>query len=121
MTSRIRIIFFVLLQICFLQVYSQDPVLSHFYANSIQMNPSLAGIEGPAKVYIGYRNQWPNSISSFITYQASYDQYIEKLHGGIGVKVLNDKQGDGIFNLYNLDVMYSYQFMASRKLYLSGI
>lgn len=99
---------------------AQDPVYSHFYANGLQLNPALAGGEGPAKIYIGYRNQWPNSGSSFVTYQASYDQYIEKLQGGLGVKVLNDRQGGGVFNAYNLDLMYSYHFKASRKWSFSG-
>ena len=86
---------------------AQDPVFSHFFANSLHLNPSLAGIEGPARVYIGYRNQWPNAGGAFITYQAAYDQYIDKIQGGLGVRLLNDQQG-GVINTYNLDVMYSY-------------
>jgi type IX secretion system PorP/SprF family membrane protein len=99
---------------------SQDPVSSHFYANSLQLNPALAGTEGPLKVYIGYRNQWPNSGKSFITYQAAYDQYVDKLQGGIGVRVMNDRQGGGIFNAYNLDAIYAYHFRTSRRLSFSG-
>jgi len=99
---------------------AQDPVFSHFYANSLHLNPSLAGLEGNGKVYIGYRNQWPNSGSSYITYEASYDRYVEKLGGGIGVKVMNDRQGAGVFNSYTLDVMYAYQFRATRRWSFSG-
>ena len=98
---------------------AQDPVFSHFFANSLHLNPSLAGIEGPARVYIGYRNQWPNAGGAFITYQAAYDQYIDKIQGGLGVRLLNDQQG-GVINTYNLDVMYSYQFTASRKWSFAG-
>lgn len=98
----------------------QDPVFSHFYANGAHLNPSWAGIEGPAKMFVGYRNQWPNSGSSYITYNASYDQYIEKLHGGIGVRVINDKQGDAAFNTFDFAAMYSYHFQASRWLYFAG-
>ncbi|MEX0986923.1 MAG: PorP/SprF family type IX secretion system membrane protein [Bacteroidales bacterium] len=101
-------------------LHGQDPVFSHFYANALQMNPSLAGIEGTPKLFIGYRNQWPNTGSSYITYHASYDQYVEKLHGGLGVRMVNDRQGDGVFNAYNLDFMYAYQFQATRRLSLSG-
>jgi len=99
---------------------SQDPVFSHFYSNGIHMNPAWAGVEGPAKVFLGYRNQWPNSGASYITYQASYDQYIEKLQGGLGVRVLNDKQGDAAFNTFDFAVMYSYQFKVSRWLHVAG-
>ena len=38
---------------------AQDPAFSQFYANPLYMNPAMAGVEGPAKVYLGYRNQWP--------------------------------------------------------------
>lgn len=113
-------ILFVAFHILIKGIGAQDPVSSHFYANSLHLNPSLAGMEGPSKVYMGYRNQWPNSGSSYITYQASYDQYVEKLQGGLGVHLLNDKQGEGVFNTYNLNVMYAYHFQATRRLFLSG-
>lgn len=112
--------FVLVVQISIMGLYAQDPVFSHYYANSLQMNPALAGVEGPGKVYIGYRNQWPNSGASYITYQASYDQHVEKLHGGIGVRILNDRQGEGTFNAYSLDVAYAYQFRASRRWSFAG-
>ena len=102
------------------QAFSQDPVSAHFFANSILLNPALAGVEGPVKIHTGYRNQWPNTGSSFVTYQAAYDQFIEPIDGGLGIQVLNDKQGDGAFNSYNLDIMYSHQFAVSRRLSFSG-
>lgn len=112
--------FVLAVQLSITGLYAQDPVFSHFYANGLQLNPALAGTEGPGRIYIGYRNQWPNSGASYITYQASYDQYVEKLHGGIGVRILNDKQGGGTFNAYNVDVAYAYQFRASRRWSFSG-
>ncbi len=99
---------------------AQDPVFSHFYSNGTHLNPAWAGIEGPVKIFLGYRNQWPNSGSSYITYQASYDQYIDKLHGGIGVRVLNDQQGDAAYNTFDFAAMYSYHFKVSRWLHLAG-
>ncbi len=99
---------------------AQDPLFSHFYSNGIHLNPAWAGVEGPAKIFFGYRNQWPNSGSSYITYQASYDQYVDKLHGGLGFRVLNDMQGGGAFNTFDFSAMYSYHFKASRWLYFAG-
>jgi type IX secretion system PorP/SprF family membrane protein len=120
MTKMRSILFLLMVQLSFTGVNAQDPVFSHFYANSMLLNPALAGVEGAGRVFIGYRNQWPNSGTSYITYQASYDQYVEKLHGGIGVRMLNDRQGDGTFNAYNLDVAYAYQFRASRRWSFAG-
>lgn len=117
---RRSIISFLIIVILSVNGRSQDPVFSHFYSNGIHLNPAWAGVEGPAKIFLGYRNQWPNSGSSYITYQASYDQYIDKLHGGIGVRVLNDKQGDAAFNTFDFALMYSYQFKVSRWLHLAG-
>jgi len=114
------IVFLVILFNSRLPAFSQDPAFSQFYANSLYMNPALAGIEGPAKLYIGYRNQWPGSTDSYITYHASYEQYVKVLHGGIGIHLMNDRQGGGIFNTASLDAMYAYHLKVSRKLTLSG-
>ena len=82
--------------------------MSQFYANPLYMNPAMAGVEGPVKLYIGYRNQWPGSTDSYVTYHASYEQYFDALKGGAGVHMMNDRQGDGVFNTLSLDAIYSY-------------
>ncbi len=114
------ILLIVMLQCLFAGLDAQDPVFSHFYANSLLLNPSLAGVEGPSKLYIGYRNQWPNSGAPYVTYHATYDKFVEKLQGGMGIRVFNDRQGGGVFNAYNLDLIYAYQFRATRHLFISG-
>ena len=114
------IVFLLVIQFSCTGIFAQDPVFTNFYANGLQLNPALAGREGPGKVQIGYRNQWPKSGKSYVTYQASYDHYVKEMHGGLGVRIMNDRQGDGIFNAYNLDVMYNYQFRATRRWTFSG-
>jgi type IX secretion system PorP/SprF family membrane protein len=116
------ILSFAMLHCLFSVTHAQDPVFSHFYANSLLLNPSLAGVEETSKFYMGYSSQWsgPNSVAPYVTYHATYDKYIEKLEGGIGIRVLNDRQGDGVFNAYNLDLIYAYQFRATHRLFLSG-
>lgn len=114
------ILSFALLQCLFAGMHAQDPVFSHFYANSLLLNPALAGIEETSKFYMGYRNQWPNAGAPYVTYHATYDKYVEKLEGGMGIRVFNDRQGGGVFNAYSLDLIYSYQFRATRRLTFSG-
>jgi type IX secretion system PorP/SprF family membrane protein len=99
---------------------AQDPASSQFYANQLFMNPGLAGLEGPTKVSIGYRNQWPGSAGAYSTYHASYEQYLEPLQGGIGVHVMNDRQGGGTFNTMSLDAIYAYHLKVTRQLTLTG-
>lgn len=120
MTKKRTILFLVVVLTIFADLRGQDPVFSHFHANSLRTNPALAGADGPMRIYAGYRNQWPASGSAYNTYEAAFDQYYEKLQGGIGVHVFNDRQGVGTFNSVHLDVMYAYQFRASRRLSFSG-
>jgi type IX secretion system PorP/SprF family membrane protein len=99
---------------------AQDPSMSQFYANPLFMNPAMAGLEGPAKIYLGYRNHWPGGASPYSTYHASYEQFLEPLQGGIGVHVINDRQGGGIFNTVSLDAIYAYHLKVTRQLTVTG-
>jgi len=99
---------------------AQDPAISQFYANPLYMNPAMAGVEGSAKVYLGYRNQWPGATQPYSTYHASYEQFLEKLQGGIGVHVINDRQGGGIFNTLSMDAIYAYHLKVTPRLSVTG-
>jgi len=109
-----------ILLIHFSDAASQDPAFSQFYANPLYMNPAMAGVEGPAKVSLGYRNQWPGATNPYVTYHASFDQQIEVLQGGVGVHVGNDRQGGGVFNTLSVDAIYAYHLQVSSNLMISG-
>ena len=50
------------------------------------------------------------------------DDGFEALHGGVGLQVLNDIQGEGALTNTQVSAMYSYQLQASRKLtVLTGV
>jgi type IX secretion system PorP/SprF family membrane protein len=99
---------------------AQDPAFSQFFANPLYMNPAMAGLEGPTKIYLGYRNQWARAIDPYSTYHASYDQYLDPLHGGIGFHVINDRQGGGIINTISVDAIYAYHLKVSHELTVTG-
>ena len=99
---------------------AQDPALSHFFANPLYLNPALAGTDGPARVFVGYRNQWPGATSPYVTYHASWDQHIEVLQGGVGLHIMNDRQGGGVFNTLSVDAAYAYHLKVSRWLHFTG-
>jgi type IX secretion system PorP/SprF family membrane protein len=99
---------------------AQDPAFSQFYANPLFLNPAMAGLEGPVKVTLGYRNQWPGAVDPYSTYQASYEQFIEKIQGGVGLHVINDRQGGGIFNTLSVDAIYAYHLQVSPELLVTG-
>ena len=99
---------------------AQDPAFSQFFANPLYMNPAMAGGEGPVKLYLGYRNQWPGATNPYSTYHASYDQYVDALHGGIGAHVINDRQGGGIINTISVDAIYAYHLKVNHELTVTG-
>jgi len=99
---------------------AQDPAFSQFFANPLYLNPAMAGLEGPTKIYLGYRNQWPSAITPYTTYHASWDQYFDALHGGIGAHVINDRQGGGIINTISVDAIYAYHLKVSHELTITG-
>lgn len=110
----------ILLMVAVVTGRAQDPAFSQFYANPLFMNPAMAGVEGPAKVYLGYRNQWPGAVDPYTTYHASYEQFIDPLQGGVGVHVINDRQGGGIFNSLSVDAIYAYHLRVSDALMVTG-
>lgn len=112
----IGIILFVLTGTAF----AQDPVFTHYQANNLLLNPAMAGAEGPSRLFTGYRNQWPGTGAVFETYQASWDRYMEPLHGGVGMRIMNDRQAGGIYSAVSADAIYAYRFRVSRDLRLAG-
>ncbi len=103
-----------------LRVQAQDPEFSQFYANPLYLNPALAGATGCPKVNGSYRNQWPAIGKAFITYSLSYDQYVKFLHGGIGLRLLADRAGNGNLNTTEISLMYAYKFNITDHLQASG-
>lgn len=101
------------------EVRSQDPEFSQFYANPLYLNPALAGANICARAVLNYRNQWPGLAKSFVTYDASYDQYINKLHGGIGVLVNVDNAGNGILKTSMASLTYAFSLRAAENLYIN--
>lgn len=94
---------------------AQDPEFTQFYANQLYLNPAFAGTHGCPRFNLNYRNQWPALSGTFVTYSASYDQYIDVLSGGIGVLVTRDEQGQGTINTTTGSLIYSYHLALNRK------
>jgi type IX secretion system PorP/SprF family membrane protein len=88
---------------------AQDPIFSQFYANPLYLNPAFAGTAICPRLIMNYRNQWPSIPGGFVTYNASYDQYIEKLSGGLGVIAMSDVAGEGKLTHNSISGMYAYR------------
>jgi type IX secretion system PorP/SprF family membrane protein len=98
---------------------SQDAEFSQFYANPLYLNPALSGAEYNHRAVLNYRNQWPGIDKGFVTYNASYDQYIDKIHGGVGVLIDVDNAGAGILTTTQASLIYAYTLKASPNLFIN--
>lgn len=100
--------------------YAQDPEFSQFYANPLYLNPALAGVTLCPRINATYRNQWPGIGKAFVTYNASYDQYVNFLHGGVGLLFTADRAGSGNLNTTAISLIYAYKFNITERLQASG-
>ncbi len=87
----------------------QDSHFSQFYANPLYLNPAMAGSVVCPRIVLNYRNQWPSISGTYVTYNASYDQHVHKMHGGLGFLVTSDRAGEGTLNTNTASLMYSYK------------
>ncbi len=109
-------IFFGLILLCIsFKALAQDPTFTQFYANPLYLNPAFAGSHGCPRFAMNYRNQWPSLSGNYVTYSASYDQYIKQISGGIGVIATHDVQGQGTIQTTSLSLIYSYHLKVNRK------
>ena len=100
---------------------AQDIGFSQFYANPLYMNPAFAGTAVAPRISLSYRGQWPGLVSAFTTVSASYDQYVSDLHGGVGVLLMTDRQGDhGALSTSLIGAMYAFNFRLSREVNVSA-
>lgn len=101
-------------------LFAQDPIFSQFYANPLYLNPAMAGSNVCPRLIANYRNQWPSISGTYVTYNASWDMYMDKISGGVGVLFTNDRAGEGALNTTMASGIYSYRLTLSRKLFLNA-
>lgn len=102
------------LMFCVNTAQAQDPEFTQFYANPLYLNPAFAGTARCPRLTMNFRDQWPGIAGTFVTYSAGYDQHVDAIQGGIGILVMNDRQGQGTINTTSASLMYSYQLNVTR-------
>ncbi|MDO9511511.1 MAG: type IX secretion system membrane protein PorP/SprF [Bacteroidales bacterium] len=99
---------------------AQDPSFSQFYANPLYLNPALTGSSFSPRLILNYRNQWPSLPANFVTYNASYDQYIPEISSGFGIIFNTDRAGEGIITTSTFSGIYSYTLNVARNTYINA-
>lgn len=117
---RMKLSLLLMLVLALNALLAQDVSFSQYYANPTYLNPALAGSKMAPRITMNYRNQWPAIPSSFITYAATYDQFINPISGGVALTVMSDNQGDGTINNTSVGAMYSYRLNITRELTLNA-
>lgn len=98
-------------------LHAQDPVFSQFYAAPLQLNPAFAGAAFAPRLTSNYRNQWPGWPNAYASYAVSYEQWIDGLNSGVGLMLLGDNAGNGIYRSIHAAAAYSYQVQVNDMLF----
>ena len=117
--KQLRLVIISLLVFYWGTTQAQDAQFSQFYANPLFLNPALTGATDCGRVNLNYRNQWPALGNAYITYSASYDQYIPGANSGFGFLAMSDRQGDGALTRNSISAFYAYHLQVSDPIIIS--
>jgi type IX secretion system PorP/SprF family membrane protein len=100
--------------------FAQDYKFSQFFASPLNFNPAFAGTNNAARIGLNYRNQNPELPNQAVYEDLEYDQYVNALHGGLGVMLLKNDNGSGTLKTTNISGIYSYQLNVSKDFTISA-
>ena len=115
---KIILVIAVLLINSSIKFYAQDPVFTQFYSNPVYLNPAFAGSNKCPRIVSNFRNQWPGFSGDFITTSLTYDQYVDKIKGGLGIILMSDQIAKTLKS-NEASFVYSYHQHLSRKFTLN--
>jgi type IX secretion system PorP/SprF family membrane protein len=114
-TLRIRIYIYITLTLLLLQsfrpAFGRDPVFSQFYAAPLYLNPAFAGSTMCQRIAFNYRML--NSIENFHVANFSYDSFVERLEGGVGI-MLTSEEANMYMMRNTINAMYAYHLRVSQ-------
>ncbi|MDD4847271.1 MAG: PorP/SprF family type IX secretion system membrane protein [Bacteroidales bacterium] len=109
----------VLFVLSTIESFGQDPIFSQYYANPLYLNPALAGSTLSPRAIVNYRNQWPSLAANFVTYNVSYEHYVNDINSTFALLANNDRTAGGAFNATSISLIYTYNLQASRDLFVN--
>ncbi len=110
----------VICSLALLDVKSQDPQFSQYYAAPLYLNPAFTGTTMDHRFITNYRNQWPNVGTGYVTYAASYDYNMYNLNSGFGFQAIQDQAGTAGMKSTEFNFLYSYKWNVSSKWVISS-
>ncbi|MDR2562634.1 MAG: PorP/SprF family type IX secretion system membrane protein [Prevotellaceae bacterium] len=105
----IRAILTILFIACLCGAHAQDPLISIKSAAPLHFNPAYTGNEYFTRASLNYRNHYPGAGTSFISYAASFDIFLNRYNSGLGIMLLSDQLGSKTFSYNSANIAYSYK------------
>lgn len=94
---------------------AQDYKFSQVFSNPLLINPAYAGSLGRSRVSASYRNQWEGNN---VIFGATYDQYIPKLSGGVGLQYISERYLNGYIKEKMINGMYAYNISIGENMHI---
>jgi type IX secretion system PorP/SprF family membrane protein len=113
MNSHISKLIFLLIFISS-PVFSQDAILSQFYASPLYLNPAFAGSGKNTRLVCSYRNHPIPEATNFSFISAAIDGFHPQWGSGLGLIVTSDYQGGLAWN-YGINAAYAYHLRISNS------
>lgn len=97
---------------------AQDPHFTQFYATPTYLSPGFAGTTVQSRFALQVRDQWPAVPGAFMSFNFAADQYLNKMHSGIGLLATRDQAGSGALRSTTVAVQYAYEMRIKHKMFL---
>ncbi len=94
---------------------AQDLVFSQFNNLPLLLNPALTGTALAPRVGLAYRNQWQQTPNAFVSYYLAADHFLPEANSGVGISLMSDSQGDGLYSTTAINLHYAYNMNLSNK------
>lgn len=88
---------------------TQDVSFSQINNNKLYLNPAFANSRNNPELTMSYRNHWPSLGSQYVTSMLTYEQSLITSKNGVGLLLLNDRSGNGIYSLNSINLYFSNQ------------
>ncbi len=98
---------------------AQDSWYGSFSGMYVMYNPSFAGSSGKSSLKTSCYSFLPGAGYKLNSVYASWDDFIESLHGGVAIWASDDMQGD-VMNDLRTGFSYSYHLKAGPGLYFNA-
>lgn len=98
------------------QEYIHTSYMNFFPAS----NPAVPGIGEDSRLSMHYHSSLFSGQSIYSNFNVSYTSFLERYQSGLGIHIMNDRQGGGKINHLSLNLQYAYRIVLRPQYYLIG-